>query len=173
MFMLNGSVVSYLLINNFISYVIAVDRFLPSTTATNMLLLYRHNNAAYVGSAIVQTSKWLTHAHWCRHVYRLVGIPAHVRGGTSRVVQLGTNNTTPRDKLYDGTWSIAPYCTTRVVPPLRTRDICWTPPNIYHRRASPNIYVSACFAQRKLVMLLNNYWKHISDDVSTYSFART
>ena len=27
------------------------------------------------------------------------------------------NNTTPRDKLYNSTWSIAPYCTTRVVPP--------------------------------------------------------
>ena len=40
------------------------------------------------------------------------------RGGTTRVVQLGKNNTTPRDKLYGGTWSIAPYCTTRVVPPL-------------------------------------------------------
>ena len=24
-------------------------------------------------------------------------------GGTTRVVQLGKNNTTPRDKLYDGT----------------------------------------------------------------------
>ena len=31
-----------------------------STTATNMLLLHRHNNAAYMGTAIVQTSKWLT-----------------------------------------------------------------------------------------------------------------
>ena len=33
-----------------------------STTATNMLLLHRHINAAYMhmGTAIVQTSKWLT-----------------------------------------------------------------------------------------------------------------
>ena len=31
-----------------------------STTATNMLLLHRHNNVAYMGTTIVQTSKWLT-----------------------------------------------------------------------------------------------------------------
>ena len=32
-----------------------------------MLLLYRHNNAAYMGTEILQTSKWLTHVHWRRH----------------------------------------------------------------------------------------------------------
>ena len=40
------------------------------------------------------------------------------RGGMIWVVQLGKSNTTPRDKLYDSMWSIAPYCTTRVVPRL-------------------------------------------------------
>ena len=59
------------------------------------------------------------------------------RGGTTRVVQLWKNNTTPRDKLYDGMWSIAPYCTTRVVPPLtRTSMHETTPPT---HQASPQI----------------------------------
>ena len=43
-----------------------------------------------------------------------------IRGGTAQVVQLRKNNTTPHDKLYNGTLSIASYCTTRVVPPLVT-----------------------------------------------------
>ena len=43
---------------------------------------------------------------------------SYYRGGMTRVVQLAENNTTPRDNLYNGTWSIAPYCTTRVIPSL-------------------------------------------------------
>ena len=54
------SSVSYQFIN-YSYYVVAFLVSQPTTTATNMLLLYRHNNAAYMGTAIVWTSKWLTH----------------------------------------------------------------------------------------------------------------
>ena len=37
----------------------------------NMLLLYRHNNAAYMDTVIVQTSKWPTHARWRRRAVYL------------------------------------------------------------------------------------------------------